>query len=243
MKKKIVYVLSLYLVAGGLVGFSNTVTASSNMDDNSQSFKEKVNEIFYAKESKIESIYDNDGKEKTLITLEKSSPSLKNNLFNNEKEMIKETSACVFSISVNEVIEKRNSRASGSLEDSSGTANGVVEARVAYYFAPIGSSSQVDYYGISWAEGRYYPSQAATTTNRRIHYGQNGQNPLMGTVKYSIDRYPGDINYQWISYNPTWIFDGDRISSIFGGLGVTTYATYTVKGVSDDVNVTVSPFV
>lgn len=143
----------------------------------------------------------------------------------------------------NKVAEKRNARhlrGSGSLEDTSGTAKGVVDARVTHEYNTIGSSG-ITYYGIKFAEGRYYPSQFASTSGRRIHYGQQGQNPS-GPINLSVDQYPGSTNYSWISYNPNWTSNVERISSIYGSLGVTTYATYTMDGSSDNVSVTASPF-
>lgn len=54
-----------------------------------------------------------------------------------------------------------------------------------------------------------------------------------------MDQYPSDVNYKWYSYEPNWTSDVERISSIYGALGVTTY---TMDGSSDSVNVTVTPF-
>ncbi|OJG80493.1 hypothetical protein [Enterococcus ratti] len=57
-----------------------------------------------------------------------------------------------------------------------------------------------------------------------------------------MDQYPSDVNYKWYSYEPNWTSDVERVSSIYDALGVTTYATYTMDGSSDSVNVTVTPF-
>ncbi|WP_221180060.1 hypothetical protein, partial [Enterococcus faecium] len=243
LKSKFIYgLLSVGLVSVSLIGMGSTVNADK-VNENSD-FKNKANEIFYSENSKIESVIDEHGEQKTLISLEKTTPSLKNNALKNTKEVTKEKSAAVYSMSVNEVMKKRNDyflRGTGSLEDSSGTAKGVVDARVTYEYNTIGSSG-VTYYGINFAEGRYYPSQFASTSGRRIHYGQQGQNPLSGSVNLARDQYPGATNYQWISYQPSWISDAERVSAIYGALGVTTYATYTMDGSSDNVSVTVSPF-
>lgn len=241
MKSKVVFgLLSIGLVSGTVMGLGNTVNADTTKENSD--FKDKANEIFYSENSKIESVVNENGEQKTLISLEKVTPSLKINVLNNTKEVTKEKSAAIYSIPVSEVVKKRNEyflRGTGTLEDSSGTTKGVVDARVTYEYNTIGSSG-VNYYGIHYAEGRYYPSQFASTSGRRIHYGQQGQNPKAGSVSLMMDQYPDDINYKWYSYEPSWTSDVERISSIYGALGVTTYTTYTMDGSSDSVNVTVT---
>lgn len=58
-------------------------------------------------------------------------------VLNNTKEVTKEKSAAIYSIPVSEVVKKRNEhflRGTGTLEDSSGTTKGVVDARVTYEY-------------------------------------------------------------------------------------------------------------
>lgn len=61
-------------------------------------------------------------------------------------------------------------------------------------------------------------------------------------MNLATNQYPGVTNYTWISYQPNWTSDVERISETYGALGVTTYATYTMDGSFDNVSVTISPF-
>lgn len=65
------------LSAGALLRTTVGVNADTVENDNSK-FKDKVNEIFYSENSKIESITNKNGQQKTVISLEKAIPSLRN---------------------------------------------------------------------------------------------------------------------------------------------------------------------
>lgn len=224
-----------------------SVNASTNKtEDYQQELQEKITEIYYSPNSKIERENSVNGVQKTKITLEYEVPNLNKSLMfsDNEREITKEA----FSMIVEEEIEsvQKNRRAlhrgEGSLEDSRGTVKGVVNARMTFKYAPINGSG-INYYGIRTGYARYYPSQAASSSARSLFIGQVGGNAIVGTVTLRQSaNLSNSINYQWLSLGRGWVADSQRVASLYGVCSTTAYGSFTVSGKTDKVSCTVSAF-